>query len=334
MESQSRVLSIDDLHNLTRKPRNGRSQSEGVNDVQDASDLWTCLVETVRSPTVSDKHMTAACNALCFVIRANAESQNEALKVKAHEQETWKELFSAARSAFASGKNKPAIQILETLYYLAGLDPDRIRVTKNLEEAAIDMVRIILSHHPRRSLKEACIVLYFFLRKLSDFMSFSDVLDKALNYERTAFLHSCHRSGIPGVTLGDEAHSQWFAFILALLLAARFTESKSATLKLLALLCELPISDHQVDVPSLMSKSIDLYSIADETALEAVTRDVLPSVLTNQELFSNFLLKQQRLGTSTHSAILVVLTLTQYGKRKGYVAESGKTPASVFVYDS
>lgn len=334
MLSGIRVLSIDELHRLTRTPRNGTSQHEGLNNAYKADQLWSCVVETIRSPAVSDKHMTAACNALCFVVRANSNSQDEVLKSNAYGQETWKQMFGAARSAFASGKNKPALQILETLSYLAETNTDRTGVIQNVEEAAMNMLRIVLSHHPRRSLKEACIVLYFFLRKLSDFMSFSDVLNQALDHERKTFIQICHTSGMTAVILSDEANPQWFAFVITLLLAARHTESKSATLKLLALLCELPISTYEVDVPSILSKSIDSYSIADETALEAVTRDVLPSILTNQDLFTNFLSKQQTSGPSSISAILVVLTLLQYGKSKGFVSESSKRLPLIFAADS
>lgn len=334
MATDPKVLSIGELHKLTRTPRNGSSGDDREKILRDAGELWECLVETVRSPTVSDQHMTAACNALCFVVRANIQHQDEASKARAYDQKTWQQMFSAARAAFASGKTKPALQVLDTLHYLAEMSPYRARVTQNVEEAATEMVTIILSHHPRRCIKEACIVLYFFLRKLSDFMSFSDVLQQVLNHNKTAFVQICRDSGIRAVSLDGCAHPQWFAFVLALLLAVRITESKSATLKLLTLLCGLPMPTYGVDVPSILSKSIDVYSVADEAALEAVTRDVLPSVLTSQDVFATFLLKQQSLGKSNISAILVVLTLLQYGKSRSYVLESGKKPPLNLTMDS
>lgn len=324
MSAEIRILSIDELHKLTRTPRNGALQCQHADNAQRADELWACLVETIRSPTVADKHMTAACNALCFVSRANAQSQDEQVSMKTFDQRTWKEMFTAARSAFGSGKNKPALQVLETLHYLTETNPERMLVVPNVEEAATGMVSIILGHNPRRSLKEACIVLYFFLRKLSDFMSFSEVLGRALNRERTGFVQSCHTAGISAVDLGQESHPQWFAFVLALLLAVRLTDSRSAVLKLLALLCGLPKSAYGVDVPSILSRSIDTYSVADETALEAVTRDVLPSILTDADLFTTFLSKQEKLGANSTSAILVVLALLQYGKSKSYVTELGE----------
>lgn len=331
MSLNSRVLSIDELHKLTRKPKtNGLNVSE-ADDIREAGELWTRLNETVRSPAVSDRHMTAACNAICFVVRANSQNKHEMLREQAYSRDTWRQTFGAARSAFASGKNKPALQILDTLHYLADTNPNRASVLQNVEEAALEMARIVLSHQPRRSLKEACIVLYFFLRKLSDFMSFSGVLERALGHEELVFAQLCHTSGMPPVTLTGETQPQWYAFILSLLLAVRITECKSATLKLLALLCELSSSAYQVDLPSVLSKSIDMYSAANETALEAVTRDVLPSILTNKTLYMNFLSKQKQLDNFGTSAVLVVLTLLQYGKSKGFIAESGKERHSLVV---
>ncbi|MBA7492632.1 hypothetical protein ES702_03182 [subsurface metagenome] len=324
MSSNPRILGIEELHKLTRKPKRDFSDDCGTGKVREADELWTRLIETVRSPAVSDKHMTAACNAICFVVRANTQDSNEVLKGQAYSKDTWRQTFGSARSAFASGKNKPAIQILDTLQYLAETNPDPTSVMENVEETALEMVRIILSHQPRRSLKEACIVLYFFLRKLSDFMSFSGVLERALDHEKLVFLQLCHTSGMPPVLLMGEIQPQWHAFVLALLLAVRITESKSATLKLLALLCGLSPSAYEVDLPSVLSKSIDIYSTADETALEAVTRDVLPSILTDKHLYMTFLSKQKRLDTSGISATLVVLTLLQFGKSKGFVSEFGK----------
>lgn len=324
MSSSVRILGIDELHGLTRKPKDGKSRIVGEDNGSQASELWACLIETVRSSTVSDKHMTAACNAICYVVRANAQSRAEALKTHAYDQETWRHLFGAARSAFASGKNKPALQVLDTLHYLARTNPDSTSAVHNVEEAITIMIRIVLSHHPRRCLKEACIMLYFFLRKLSDFMSFSEVLRRALDCERMALLQLCHASGMLTSVPTHEAHPPWFALVLTLLLAVRYTESRSATLKLLALLCELPFSAYQVDVPSILSRCIDTYSSTDEAALEAVTRDVLPSVLTTQDLFQSFLSRQQQFDKSNSYVILVVLTLLQYGKNKGFVAEAGK----------
>lgn len=267
--------------------------------------------------------MTATCNAICFIVRSNANSKNTHLENHAYSTVTWEQTFAAARSAFVSGKNKPALQVLDTLHFLAKNNPDRAGTTHVVEHAVTEVARIVFSQHPKRHLKMACIMLYFFLRKLSDFMSLSGVLEQAFEHERAAFSQLCRASGMTINLLGDECEPQWLAFVLALLFAARFAESKSATLKLLALLCELPTSVCKVDISSIMSRSIDTYSAADETALDAITRDVLPSILVDRGLYFAFLSEQSRLiGTNT-AAILVILGLLQFGKTKGFVEESG-----------
>ena len=321
MAPASEILSLDDLNKLTRKSRDTHLSIERSQSLNDGCALWQRLLATVHHPSVSDRHMTAACNAICFTAREYSCSNNRNVQALAYSTQAWNDIFSAARSAFASGKNKPALQVLDTLAYLAESNKRAESVHNAVRAVAMQMVKIVYTQRPRKCLKEACIVLFFFLRKLSDFMSFSDVLKVAYNEIDTAV----KRLGLPSsitVIPDSSVQSPWFSFITALLMALRVTESKSATLKLLSLLCSLPPKIISIDPSVLIRQAIDAFASSDEMSLDDVTRDVLPAIVTSKEQFDAFVLRSNHVAAEV-STILLTLALLRYGKSRGYVGEQG-----------
>ena len=317
------VLSIEELSKLTRKGTSEKTGADYYEEIEQVRQLWSTLIATIYDPSVSEKHVTAACNALCFVARKCSQSACDEVRNFSFLSETWAEAFAAARCAFATGKNKPALQVLDTLAYLAKANPNKGPMAQSIHKAATEMVKIVFNQQPKRSLKEACIVLYFFLRKLSDFMSFSDVLDQAFQETRQTFSRLCHGSGMQWKTIDHEPDSKWLGFALSLLMAIRIAESRSATLKLLSLLGTLSAPEQGVDLILVVNKAIDMYSVADETALGDVSQDVLPSILTNSDLYHTFLAKQTQKVPSTMSEVQVVLIILEFGKRQGFIEEAG-----------
>ncbi|KAK5949891.1 hypothetical protein OHC33_009076 [Knufia fluminis] len=324
MAAKVRILSKEELDKLTRRNTNdGNHESLHCETVQDALHLWSNLLATVYEPSATDRHMTAACNAICLVARKCSRSKSDEVRALFCSKRTWAQVFDVARCAFAAGKNKPALQVLDTLAYLAEADPEKKLVAQSVSVAATEMLIILFNQHPRKSLKEACIVLYFFLRKLSDFMCFSDVLQEAFQGARLNFSRLCRGYGIEESAVDQYEDMQWFAFVLSLLMAIRVAESRSATLKLLSLLITLSIPGHPVDVVVIMNKAIELYSAANETALEDVSRDVLPSLLTESKQYHIFLSRQGNKAASTVPDVQVVLAILDFGKRQGFVSENG-----------
>lgn len=323
MPSAIAVLSIEELNELTRNVKSEKFGDHRYEKFEHAQQLWFDLIATVYDPSVSEKHMTAACNAVCFVARKCSRSPYREVRTFSLSSKTWTDAFHAARCAFASGKNKPALQILDTLAYLAETNPKKELIAQSLKNAATEMAKIVFNQQPKKTLKEACIVLYFFVRKLSDFISFSDVLEQAFQESGKTFSRLCHSYGIQWKTFDHQTDLKWLAFVLSLLMAMRVAESRSATLKLLSLFGTLPASGHGIDPIVVLNKAIDMYSAADETALGDVSRDVLPSILTNSDRYHTFLSKQTQKPTYTVSEMQVVLTVLEFGRRQGFISEGG-----------
>lgn len=319
------ILSIDELNKITRKSRSQLGYGDFSESLAATQSLWRRLLDTVHHPTVSDKHMTAVCNAVCFVVRVSSCSPDKDLKTFAFSGSTWKDVFHVSRSAFASGKNKPALQVLDTLLHLAEANPDPNLVQTGVQQAAAEMVRIVFCQQPRKALKEASVVLYFFLRKLSDFMCFSDVLQQAYSDSRLTFLRRCRAAKIVPNNLDNQSDLQWYSFILSLLMVIQVAESRSATLKLLSLICTLRNDQVHGKIVNLVSQALDCYGMAPEASLTDVTCDVLPSIFVNQEQFHMFLSEPHSNTISDEPAVQLLLAQLKFGRSKIYIAETGKS---------
>lgn len=325
------ILRVDELNGITRKHKPENATQTWRETLSEIESLWKRLVHTVHHPATSDKHMTASCNAICFVVRTASRSSNKNVKDFALSKVVWDDVFAASRSAFASGKYKPALQVLDTLAYLAESSCDPEMARQCVSEAIGEMTRIIFGQQPRRALKEACIVLYFFLRKLSDIMSFPDVLQYAYLDTKLIFLRRCHALGITATTLSRPVDQCWFAFVLSLLMVVNVAESKSATLKLLSLLCSLPTKELHVDIINVVHQAMDCYGASIQASTEDVTKEVLPSILTSKDQFSAFLTKSSRASLKSHSTVQLVLAQLKYGKSRGYLLEDGKMKEQEFI---
>ena len=108
----------------------------------------------------------------------------------------------------------------------------------------------------------------------------------------------------------------------------RIAESKTATLKLLALLSTLSTSTTGVDTVGIVNEAIEVYSAANESAVEDVSRDVLPSILTSAEQYHTFLAQQSANATSNASGFQVVIALLLFGKTRTFVREQGTSASA------
>ena len=316
------VLSITELNKLTRARREQGDVKLQFGSVPDAKLLWARLLFTVHHPSVSDKHLTAACNAICFFVRTLGNAAEPECQNFACSDARWIECFDAARSAFTAGKTKPALQVLDTLAYMAKHDAVENSASARISAAATQMVRIIYKQQPRKTLKDACIIIYFFLRKLSDSFSFPGVLSRVFLETRSNFLQSCRTFSIPYDALVENTESNWMSFILSLLMMMSVAESKTAVLKLLSLICTDPMHC-ETNLPALVQKAIELYGTSNEKALENINQDVLPSIITSREHFYAFLPAANSEVHLTSAKINLILSQVKLGLLKTYITETG-----------
>ncbi|KAK5078950.1 hypothetical protein LTR64_002630 [Lithohypha guttulata] len=315
------ILPLDELSKLTRASKAPSLEQFSPDLLPETQALWQRLLLTVHSLTATDKHMTAACNAICFTARKNSNSLDEKVRVFAFSGDTFLDTFLVVRSAFAAGKNKPALQVLDTIAYLANSNRDADSVGKHVAEAAAGMVRIVYSQQPKKCLKEACIVLYFFLRKLSDFMSFPDVLRSVYSDTKPNFLRLCRAFKIDCKCI-DGQESPWLSFVISLLMVVHVAESKSATLKLLSLLCTLPAKTYDVELNQITREAVAIFGAANETSMNHVMRDVIPSIVSDRDQFHALLPQAGKVAVTETSAIQLILAQLNFGKTRAYLKES------------
>lgn len=318
------ILSVEELTKLTRsaKQSNGLELSDTGSD--DLQQLWNRLLETAHHGPMPERHMTAVCNAICFVLRSHLNTPNTEHRKFVLSATTWTQAFDAARTAFVAGKTKPAMQVLETLDYLAHQQGGDALVGSAVNAAVANMLEIIFSQSPKKSLKTSCNVLYFLIRKLSDLISFEDVLIRVYAQDSAIFFHHCHVSNIDWRSVSSYGNVPWYALLLALLMVMRLAESKSATLKLMTLLCDgVPASDG-LDMVSIMDECVRVYAACDNKAIEDISRDVLPAILTTADKFHAFLQRHLAAENPTESNVVALLALMSFGKKKVFVDEPSK----------
>lgn len=319
------ILSIDELNKLTRSTRHVNSAESSAVSLGELQQQWTQLLTTLHHGSLPDKHITSTCNAMSFVLRGQANSKELQNRSFVLSTDVWTQAFEAARAAFTAGKTKPGMQILETLDYLAHQQDAEETVRSAVSDAVANMLETVFTQSPKKSLKISCNVLYFFLRKLCDMMSFADVVTRVFQQHQAIFVHHCHVSNIDWNHVSSNGRTQWYALLLALLMVMRLAESKSATLKLLTMLCDgMCPGTTELDMVGIMDECLRLYTASDDKAMEDISRDVLPAILTNIDKFEA-LLQRQATSVMTESGINVFLELLLFGKKKSFINESSES---------
>lgn len=285
--------------------------------------VWQKLVETAWSPAVADKHLTAACNALCAVARYASHSEKEILRSFVYSENTWNDLMSAARKAFNDGKNKPALQILDTLVYLTQSNPDRLAASQTIQNASFDFVGIILTTQPASHLKDACMILNFLTRRATDTFSLQTVLTHSYTQHSVAFRRRCQIQQISSDRVHDAENPALLAFLLALIFAINVTESRTASLKLLSHLCSPSFGDGYVRNVELTSRAIELFVGAEENAKTDFVRDVFPALINDQDHLQIFLAQYQFANGNQTSRWAIFLALMEVGRLRNFINEKG-----------
>lgn len=316
----TRGLTLEELNNLTRANSGdaGSHRAAGPG-VEDKSALWTQVVATSHDPNISSRHLTSACNALCYLTRANAADDRIEVRRLAYSSETWQQLASVSSVAFMHGKNKPALQILETIVLLARGEPDREGLTNDIETLMRNMINLL--HHGKSYSrhKEASIVILLFLRKLSHMFSFADLLTRV--HEEEIDTYSCDPAQASQHVF-DTRTKALSSFIVSLLTALNLAESKSALAKLL----EYITTSHQLfpGVDLVRATTLAIREISTNYALQSpqALKDALPAIVTKQEDFYTMLSTNVE-DASSVEAISVALTVMLYGRSKHYLSYEG-----------
>lgn len=152
--------------------------------------VWQSLIQTVSTPSLSNQHTAAACNAVSAFLDAAATSKIEQTKQLALASENWLAVFGVFLSRYEDAKPKPLKQLLGSLInllakYMHGLK--KVEIQKAVTDAIIPS---IVLGEPRSRLKGSLVCFELAIRKGairgSDFIS---LLQRWLGGNREGWVH-------------------------------------------------------------------------------------------------------------------------------------------------
>jgi hypothetical protein len=309
----------------TRKVVGG---SEGSNQPQLASlkQLWTRLVRSALARNVSEKYLTAACNAISVFLKAYASSSDERIRHFIESSAVWADAFGCAQYAFASGRSKPAIQVLETLVHLLNEHSDQQLAIEILSRSARTMLDTIITNEPVGKMKPSCVTLSCLLRKSKLPVDLERLLQDCLqqhgiSWQTRRAAHKMLRR--PRI----EASNGLEDLFLALLFAINNLETRSSALKLFNLLCEGQRSDPGSTVAEA-ARVLSLYVQEHADTLADFANNVLPALLDSEHSWKLFEALYNPSSTSLDRSIELYLAILKVGRLKEYVKETGKSNLS------
>lgn len=152
--------------------------------------VWQSLIQTVSTPSLSNQHTAAACNAVSAFLDAAATSKVEETKQLALSTENWVAVFEVFLSRYEDAKPKPLKQLLGSLVNLLVKfihGPKKENIQKVVTDAIIPS---IVLGEPRSRLKASLVCFELCIRKGgisgSDFIS---LLRKWLGENQQKWVH-------------------------------------------------------------------------------------------------------------------------------------------------
>jgi hypothetical protein len=212
--------------------------------LQQISRMWQDLLATTRSTVITDRHLTAACNAMCVFLECACSSSLPHVRDFGMSKETWLQCFGAILESFEEGKVKPMRQVLIALTSILTHHPDRVVSSSIQKEVITQMTAIVLLGEAGR-MKAALVAMELFIRRAS---SFDDVLQsikscvraKRVEWSRRlasfgvekAVDHFRVSASISGLPSAESDSQTTVAFIVALLMALLSRDTQSAAIAL------------------------------------------------------------------------------------------------------
>ena len=140
--------------------------------LQNIRRIWQDLLDTTKNTSVTDRHLTAACNAMCVFLECSCSSLLPSIRGFGMSKETWLQCFWVILESFEEGKLKPMRQVLITLANILTHHPEDLLRRSIQKEVMARLIRIVLLGEADY-MKAALVALELFIRRIS---SFDDVL--------------------------------------------------------------------------------------------------------------------------------------------------------------
>jgi len=319
------VVSHEILSDLGKGPlKRYLTSTEWKPSTAQLSRLWNRIWTSALSPEVKDKHLTAACNALCVFLQCGAASSWLEVREFSFSKLVWDAAFDVVHKAFQDSKTKPGLQVLETLTRHLEIHPDEAVARSILQDSTLRTLTTLLIGTVPGHMKEACIIITCFLRKTMLFTVLPTLVERCVEANKVSWTHKLHEHNIPS-SISEEHSSRGISPLLfALIFSSRLSEPRSASLKLLSLVCSREDKlEGSVQPGVLAGAVIQIYLAANTAALGDFAQDVLPVLLSNSARFQSFLEQFAPQADSQKSDLYTFLAVLYVGRMKSYVSEEG-----------
>jgi len=288
--------------------------------------LWNKLILTALSSQVTDKHLTAACNALCVFLTCASSSKNVQVEQFALSRSVWFDALSSAHRAFNSGKSKPALQVLETLCQMIRRQPEKEVADGVLREATLPLLRIVLLGTPRAELKKACIMLSCLLQRTPLFDQLVSLATDSLTDVRLGWEDRLSRHNIRAADIQASTDHALAPLLLSLICAMVELDTRSAALKLSSALNTVhPDSSTSTDLNILAGRMIELFLEKNDMVVGDFTDHVLPAILDDAAKFGAWVKHCGLRSRKDPARLTIFLSVLRAGRVKKFVSEDGET---------
>ena len=294
--------------------------SSDVN-LEDVALLWQRLVGSAVSKISTEKYLTAACNCVSvFLINAHT-STLDGVRAFSATKLVWLEGYSCAQHTFRCGRPKPALQVLETLAHLLNEHSDKQIASSLLVQSAGSMIDVVLMDYPQGELKSACVSLTCLLKKAALLPILNTVVLERLQKRSVSWGHRCILNNVSRAYSTDDNTGIGNLF-LALLFAINSLETRSAALKLFALLCCSPTTKGDRPVGKA-AQVLEYYLHHNHASLGDFAANVLPVIIDNKGTFEDFMTLYSPTYRCAESRIILYLAVLKVGRLKSFISENG-----------
>jgi hypothetical protein len=214
------------------------------NRLQKISRIWQDLLTTTKSTAVTDRHLTAACNALCVFLECACSSPLQYVRDFGMARETWLQCFGAILESFEEGKVKPMRQVLITLANILAHNPDHDVSSSIRKDILIQMTSIILLGETGH-VKAALVAMELFIRKVFSFHEVLQCIEYCVHSRQVEWSRRLAAFGVEkavsdlpvSASLSDTGsvepdYRTTIAFVLSILMALLSRDTQSAAIAL------------------------------------------------------------------------------------------------------
>ena len=290
--------------------------------------LWRGLLATMRDASVVDRHMTAACNAICVFLHCASSSLVPLVRLFAMSEEVWTDVFDALLINFLSGKQKPLRQVLNTLIKILADHDDRT-IARSIENRVLSrMAAIILLGSPLAYFKASIVIFDAFVRSSIPLSLTLSAVARCHGLNRLPWENRLRLLGFDGNIACETTNNQTvdesichFSFSIILAVAESDAPATSGTLfsRFISMLAEYHILPGTIWIEHVVS-ILHCYP----RAIEAFKNYLLAPVLKLHPNHYDQLLYRMTRNDHDSSMLHNSLAIIILGRDAGLLPEEGK----------